>query len=39
MKVLSAFPFSVICWVTDDAIIVLAVAHHGRRPGYWRGRE
>jgi len=38
-KVLSAFPFSVIYWVTDDAIIVLAVAHHRRRPGYWRGRE
>lgn len=38
-KVLSAFPFSVIYWVTDDAIVVLAVAHHRRRPGYWRGRE
>jgi len=39
MKILSAFPFSVIYWVTDDAIVVLAVAHHRRRPGYWRGRE
>jgi len=38
-KVVSAFPFSVIYWVTDDAIVVLAVAHHRRRPGYWRGRE
>jgi plasmid stabilization system protein ParE len=38
-KVLSAFPFSVIYWVTDDAIIVLAVAHHHRQPGYWRGRK
>lgn len=38
-KVLSAFPFSVIYWVTDDVIIVLAVAHHRRQPGYWRGRE
>ena len=37
-KVLSAFPFSVIYWVTDEVIIVLAVAHHRRRPGYWRGR-
>ena len=37
-KVLSAFPFSVIYWVTDDAIVVLAVAHHRRQPGYWRGR-
>jgi toxin ParE1/3/4 len=38
-KVLSAFPFSVIYWVTDEVIIVLAVAHHRRRPEYWRGRE
>jgi len=38
-KVLSAFPFSVIYWVTDDVIIVLAVAHHRRQPGYWRGRR
>jgi len=39
-KVLSAFPFSVIYWVTDDeVIIVLALAHHRRRPEYWRGRE
>ena len=39
IKVLSAFPFSVIYWVTDEVIIVLAVAHHRRRPEYWRGRE
>ena len=38
-KVLSAFPFSVIYWVTDEVIIDLAVAHHRRRPEYWRGRE
>jgi toxin ParE1/3/4 len=39
-KVLSAFPFSVIYWVTDDeVIIVLALAHHRRRPEYWRARE
>ena len=37
-KALSAFPFSVIYWVNDDVIIVLAVAHHRRQPGYWRGR-
>ena len=39
IKVLSAFPFSVIYWVTEEVIIVLAVAHHRRRPEYWRGRE
>jgi toxin ParE1/3/4 len=38
-KVLSASPFSVIHWVTDEVIIVLAVAPHRRRPEYWRGRE
>jgi hypothetical protein len=37
-KVLSAFPFSVIYWVTGDVIIVLAVAHHRRRPEDWRVR-
>ena len=37
-QVLSAFPFSVIYWVTDEIIIVLAVAHHRRRPEHWRGR-
>jgi hypothetical protein len=38
-KVLSAFPPSVIYWVTDEVSIVLAVAHRRRRPGYWRDRE
>ena len=38
-KIVTAFPFSVIYWVTDDVIIVLAIAHHRRRPGYWRDRE
>ena len=27
-KVLSAFPFSIIYWMTDGVVIVLAVAHH-----------
>jgi len=36
---IATIPLSVICWVTDDSISVLAVAHHRRRPGYWRGRE
>ncbi|MCZ7564496.1 MAG: type II toxin-antitoxin system RelE/ParE family toxin [Burkholderiales bacterium] len=33
------FPFSVIYAVVDDQIRILAVAHHSRRPGYWRGRK
>lgn len=32
------FPFSLIYRITDDAIDVIAVAHHRRRPGYWSDR-
>jgi plasmid stabilization system protein ParE len=32
------FPFSLIYRVTDDAIEVIAIAHHSRRPGYWSQR-
>jgi len=38
-KVISAFPYSVMYSVIDDVVIVLAFAHHRRRPFYWRGRE
>jgi plasmid stabilization system protein ParE len=33
------FPFSVIYAVAGDQVRILAVAHHSRRPGYWRGRK
>jgi plasmid stabilization system protein ParE len=32
------FPYLVVYLVTDDEIIILAVAHTRRRPGYWRER-
>ncbi|MDQ3776111.1 MAG: type II toxin-antitoxin system RelE/ParE family toxin [Pseudomonadota bacterium] len=32
------FPFSIVYRVQQDAVEVVAVAHHRRRPGYWRGR-
>jgi plasmid stabilization system protein ParE len=33
------FPFSIIYdRVSDDDILIVAVAHHRRRPGYWRSR-
>lgn len=32
------FPFSLIYSVELDEILIVAVAHHGRRPGYWQGR-
>lgn len=35
---LAKFPFDLVYLVESDAIIVLALAHHRRRPGYWRSR-
>jgi plasmid stabilization system protein ParE len=33
------FPFGVIYTIASDHIRILAVAHHSRRPSYWRGRR
>lgn len=35
---LRRFPFSLIYSEEADEILVVAVAHQRRRPGYWRGR-
>ena len=35
---LQRFPFSFIYAEEPDAILVVAVAHQSRRPGYWRKR-
>jgi hypothetical protein len=35
---LHRFPFSVIYSVEADMILVVAIAHHGRRPAYWQSR-
>jgi plasmid stabilization system protein ParE len=37
-KVLHRFPYSLIYAVERDRIRILAVAHHKRRPEYWRYR-
>lgn len=37
--VMKHFPFSVIYTVASEEIFILAVAHHSRRPGYWRKRK
>jgi hypothetical protein len=37
-KLLHRFPFSLIYSVEPDAILIIAVAHYGRRPGYWKIR-
>ncbi|MFI5402944.1 MAG: type II toxin-antitoxin system RelE/ParE family toxin [Planctomycetota bacterium] len=35
---LARFPYAVYYVPREDEILVLAVAHGSRRPGYWRGR-
>ncbi|MGC2519339.1 MAG: type II toxin-antitoxin system RelE/ParE family toxin [Burkholderiales bacterium] len=36
---LRRFPYSIIYYVMDENLRVIAIAHHRRRPGYWTGRE
>src|SRR5215218_8529835 len=35
---LRTFRYNVIYVVDEDEIVIVAVAHHRRRPGYWRNR-
>ena len=35
---LHRFPFSIIYSEETDLILVIAIAHHARRPGYWQSR-
>lgn len=35
-RVLRRFPYSVVYEVLESTVTVLAVAHHRRRPSYWR---
>ena len=37
--VMKHFPYSVIYEVAEKEIRVMAVAHHSRRPGFWRKRK
>ena len=36
--ILPRFPFSVIYRMKGELIEVVAMAHHRRKPGYWRSR-
>ena len=36
--VLKHFPYDVVVRELADEVVVVAVAHHSRRPGYWRSR-
>ncbi len=38
-KTLARFPYSLIYGTELDAIKILAVMHHRRRPAYWMGRK
>jgi toxin ParE1/3/4 len=37
-RIVAGFPYNIIYRVWDDYIYLVAVAHHRRRPGYWRER-
>lgn len=37
--VMRHFPYALIYTVSGKEIQILAVAHHSRRPGYWRNRK
>ncbi|HWL29535.1 MAG TPA: hypothetical protein VNQ97_11565 [Burkholderiaceae bacterium] len=36
--ILKRFPYDVVAVERSREIIVIAIAHHARKPGYWRGR-
>ena len=35
---LRTFRYNIIYVVDGDELVIVAVAHHRRHPGYWRGR-
>jgi len=35
---LRRFPYSIIYYVRDQELRIVALAHHRRKPGYWAGR-
>lgn len=37
-RVLRQFPYSIFYLVEQNEVVVIAVAHHKRRPGYWLSR-
>jgi plasmid stabilization system protein ParE len=38
-RIVSKFPYSLIYSARENEVRILAVAHHKRRPFYWRGRR
>jgi len=37
--VLDRFPYTVFYRVSADHVVITAIAHQSRRPGYWRHRK
>jgi plasmid stabilization system protein ParE len=35
---LKRFPYSIVYRIDPDRLVVVAIMHARRRPGYWRGR-
>jgi plasmid stabilization system protein ParE len=35
----SRFPYTIVYRVYQKVIVIVAVAHQSREPGYWRGRQ
>jgi plasmid stabilization system protein ParE len=38
-SILRRFPFTIVYAHRDEEIVIVAIAHQRRRPGYWRGRQ
>ena len=36
---LHKFPFSVIVYKIEGSFVIVALAHHSRKPGYWKSRK
>lgn len=36
--VLKKFPYSLIYYSSESEIVIIAIAHHKRKPNYWRDR-
>jgi hypothetical protein len=36
---LRRFPFALVYLVTQDGLVIVAVAHARKKPGYWARRE
>lgn len=37
-RLLKNFPYSIIYLVYETEILIIAIMHHARKPGYWKNR-